>query len=195
MSRRGFSLAEIIVSLALISLIMISIHNVLRSGTRYLNNTTLTTELQQACVLSSGRLVTELLESNATCIRGDSTNFRYVTFGSPRDAQGRCTFDATSGELNWHYYIGYYVAEKPGEEPALYRKTEPLSPVQTAPPSIPLGYNDAYWQGRSGPAQKIGHRVYYVDVVSATNINVILGVKSRDGRFLINIVTKLKARN
>lgn len=193
--RKGFSLAEIIVSLALISLIMLSIHSVLLSGTKYLNKTTLTTELQQACVLGSGRLVTELLESNASCIRGDTTNHRYVSFGSPRDQRGLCTFDTASGELNWHAYVGFYVEERPGQEPAMYRKEKQISPPDTSPPPIPAGYDEIFWGGLAQPAQRIANRVYYLDVVSSTNINVILGVKSRDGRFLINIVTKLKARN
>ena len=193
-SRQAFSLAEIIVSLALISMIMLSIHRVLLSGTRYLARTTLLTELQQAVVLGSSRLVTELLESNSGSVRGDTANYRCVTFGTPRNAQGQTTFDATTGELNWYKIVGYYIADQ-GEEPALFRKDEPINPVVTAPPLILSKYDDGYWIGQPQPARKIAERVYYLDIVSATNINVIIGAKSRDGRFVINIKTKLKARN
>ncbi|MBT9588148.1 hypothetical protein IV102_32725 [bacterium] len=181
-------------SLALVSLLLLSIDRVLLSGSRYLSRTTLITELQQACVMASSRLVTELLESNAGCVRGDSLNQRYVTFGTPRNDKGETTFDPTSGELNWYNIVGYYVAMQ-GDEPSLFRKNEAISPTATAPPSIPASYDDAYWKGYAQPTRMVAHRVYFVEVVSSTNINVIIGTKSRDGRFLINIKTKLKARN
>lgn len=185
---------EIIVSLALISLILLSIHRVLLSGTRYLQRTTLVTELQQACVLSSSRLVTEMLESNGTTVRGDSTNHLYVSFATPRNSQGQTTFDATSGELNWYYIVGYYI-DTSGPEPALFRKDEDITPIASAPPTVSSSYDQTYWLNHSNKARKVADRVYYLDVVSATNINVILAVKSRDDRFIISMKTKLKARN
>jgi len=193
-SRGAFSLAEIIVGLALIALIMVSIDKVLLSGTRYLSKTTLTTELQQACVLASGRLVTELLESSSLCIRGDTSPAKlFVTFGSPRNKTGRTTFDA-AGELQWNYRVGFYIAPR-GDEPALYRKEDEIDPPVAAPPLIPASYDQNFWMAHPSSARQIANRVYYLDVVSATNINVILGVRSRDEKFLISIKTKLKARN
>lgn len=182
------------VSLALVSLLLLSIDRVLLSGTRYLSRTTLITELQQACVLGSSRLVTELLETNAGCVRGDGAKQLYVTFGTPRNNQGQTTFDPTSGELNWYNIVGYYVTMQE-DEPSLFRKQEAITPVASSPPTILASYDDAYWKGHSQPARLIAKRVYFVEVVSSTNINVIIGTKSRDGRFLINMKTKLKARN
>lgn len=190
---QGFTLAEVVVSLALVSLLLVSLAQLLWSCTRYLTHTTLTTELQQSCVVATSRLVTELLESNGNSIRGDENNQRYCSFGSARNAAGEVTFDA-AGELQWHSIVGYYVAQN-GVDTALYRKEKNLDSPAPNPPAIPSGYNEAFWSNEPTAQRLVASRVYYVDVVSSTTVDVILGVKSHDGQFVVNIKTKLKARN
>jgi len=190
---QGFTLAEVVVSLALVSLLLVSLAQVLWSCTRYLNQTTLTTELQQSCVVATSRLVTELLEGNGNSIRGDEVDHRYCSFGSARNAKNEVTFDA-AGELEWHSIVGYYVV-KQGEESALYRKEKNLNSPAPNPPAIPSGYNEVFWANEPTPQRLVASRVYYLDVVSSTTVDVILGVKSRDDQFVVNIKTKLKARN
>lgn len=186
-------MAEVVVSLALTSLLLVSLAQLMNSCYRYLNQTTLTTELQQACVIATSRLVTELLEGNGVSIRGDSTQHRYCSFGSARDATGKCTFSAT-GDLQWHSHIGYYVMPD-GEESVLYRKEKPLDAPQDFPPTIPNNYDENFWNSLNSSRNTIARRVYYLDVVSSTTVDVILGAKSRDNQFVVNIKTKLKARN
>jgi len=190
---QGFTLAEIVVSMALVSLLLVSLSQLLWSCTRYLNQTTLTTELQQSCVVATSRLVTELLESNGISIRGDDVNQRFCSFGTARNAKGEVTFDA-AGELQWHSIVGYYVV-KQGEEFALYRKQKNLNSPAPNPPAIPSNYNEVFWNNEPGAQRLVASRVYYLDVVSSTTVDVILGVKSRDDQFVVNIKTKLKARN
>ena len=190
---QGFTLAEVVVSLALVSLLLVSLAQLLWSCTRYLNQTTLTTELQQSCVVATSRLVTELLESNGNSIRGDDVNQRYCSFGSARNDKGEVTFD-TAGELQWHSIVGYYVL-KQGEESALYRKERSLGSPAPNPPAIPSNYDEVFWNNEPTPQRLVASRVYYLDVVSSTTVDVILGVKSRDEQFVVNIKTKLKARN
>ncbi|MBX3168558.1 MAG: prepilin-type N-terminal cleavage/methylation domain-containing protein [Candidatus Eremiobacteraeota bacterium] len=192
-SRSGFTLAEVVVSLALTSLLLVSLAQLLNSCQKYLNQTTMTTELQQSCVIATSRLVTELLESNGVAIRGDTNNHKFVTFGSARNQAGQVTF-AASGDLQWHSYIGYYVAPD-GEEMTLYRKEKWLDTPVSSPPTIPNDYHDAFWTNLNASRGTVAKRVYYLDVVSSTTVDVILGAKSRDNQFLVSIKTKLKARN
>jgi len=180
--------------MALISLIMLSLHRVLHSATRYYTKMTRTTDLQQSCILATSRLVTELLESNANSIRGDQTNHRFVSFGSPRNDAGEVSFDPTTTELEWHRYVGYYI-ENDQEEPVFYRKDRPLGTVAITPPNIPESYTDAFWASESVQGRVIARQVYYVDVVSTTSVSVIIGVRSRDQDFVVTIKTALKARN
>ena len=189
---RGSSLAEVIVSLALISLVMISMQRVLFHATRYLRNTTLTNEMQQSCVIAMGRLVTELLESNATSIRGDAVNYRYVSFASLRDDNDSITF--ADDELLWHSFIGYYI-DTSQEEPRLCRKRRPLSTPSRGAPNVPDELNQSFWENYASARQVIAQRVYHLEITSSTNIIVVLGVKSLDGKYLITLQTKLKARN
>ncbi|MFN8607564.1 MAG: hypothetical protein U0931_08530 [Vulcanimicrobiota bacterium] len=186
-------MAEVMVSLALTSLLLVSLAQLMNSCYKYLNQTTITTELQQACVIATSRLVTELLEGDGVSIRGDSVQHRYCSFGSARDARGECTF-TPQGDLEWHSYIGYYVMPD-GEETVLYRKEKPLTTVAKAPPTIPNNYDEIFWDGLNTARSTVAKRVYYLDVVSSTTVDVILGAKSRDNQFVVNIKTKLKARN
>ncbi len=189
----GFTLAEVMVSLALTSLLLVSLAQLLNSCQRYLTQTTITTELQQSCVIATSRLVTELLESNGVAIRGDTDSHKFVTFGSARNQAAQVTFDAI-GDLQWHGYVGYYVAPD-GEETTLYRKGKWLDTPRSSPPTIPNEYNDLFWINLNASRGTIAKRVYYLDVVSSTTVDVILGAKSRDNQFVVNIKTKLKARN
>jgi hypothetical protein len=192
--RSGHTLAEIIVSLALVSLLMLSIYEVLRVGTRYLTQTTLVTDLQQSCVVGATRLVGELLESNINSIRSAGANS--VTFGSARTTDNSMTFETESGgaQLVWQSIVGYYIHQD-GEEPALWRKEEALSDPPTTPPRIASSYDADYWIGSANLRRQVASRVYYVDVVSSTNVDVIMGVRSRDGLFQVRMKTKLKTRN
>lgn len=186
-------MAEVMVSLGLTSLLLVSLAQLLNSCWKYLNQTTTTTELQQSCVIATSRLVTELLESNGIAIRGDTDNHRFVTFASARNQAGQVTF-AETGDLEWHAYIGYYV-DGDGEEPVLYRKAKWLEKAVDSPPTIPNDFHDAFWKNLATARGTVAKRVYYLDVVSSTTVDVILGVKSRDDQFVVNIKTKLKARN
>lgn len=191
----GFSLAEIVVALALVSLLLLSIYSVLNSGTRYLRETTMVTDLQQSCVVAATRLVGELLESNRNSIRADAEH-QSVSFGSARNTSNEMTFNTTTdgAELEWYNIVGYYI-DVAREEPGLFRKAEPLGAPQTNAPLISSSYDAAYWIGYGSQRQLVANRVYYVDVVSSTNVDVILGVKSRDGLFQVFMKTKLKCRN
>lgn len=191
---RGYSLAEVIVSLALVSLLMLALDRVLWAGTRYFRHSTMVTEIQKACVTGTGRLVTELLEGNPGSIRGDQVNFMWVTFGGARDPQGKMTFDPTSGDLQWHSQIGYYIDTINGEE-YLCRKEEAISPPQTTAPLIALTMTDGYWKASTSQRIAIAQRVYYLDVVSTSSVSVILGVRSSDHSYQMTVRTKLKARN
>jgi hypothetical protein len=190
---KGFTLVEVFVSLALTALLLVSLAQVIHSCWRYLNQTTLTTELQQACVIGTSRLVTELLESDGVSIRGDSLQQRYVSFGCARNAKGDTTFSA-AGDLQWHSYTGYYIMPD-GDEWVLYRKEKPLDAPQDFPPTIPNNYDEVFWNGFPAARSMVAKRIYYLDVVSSTTVDVILAAKSRDNQFNVNIKTKLKARN
>lgn len=191
--KRGFTLAEVMVSLALTSLLLVSLAQLLNSCQKYLTQTTITTELQQSCVIATSRLVTELLEGNGVSIRGDTDSHKFVTFGSARNQAAQVTFDA-AGDLQWHSFIGYYVAPD-GEETTLYRKEKWLDAPRSDAPTIPNDYNDIFWTNLNAARGTVAKRVYYLDVVSSTTVDVILGAKSRDNQFVVNIKTKLKARN
>ena len=180
-------------SLALTSLLLVSLAQLLNSCWKYLNQTTMTTELQQACVIATSRLVTELLEGNGVSIRGDTDNHSFVSFGSDRNRAAQVTFDA-NGDLQWHSIIGYYVGPS-GDETGLFRKERWLDEPVGAPPTIPNEYTEIFWSNLNTPRSTIAKRVYYLDVVSSTTVDVILGAKSRDNQFVVNIKTKLKARN
>ena len=181
------------VSLALTSLLLVSLAQLLNSCWKYLSQTTTTTELQQSCVIATSRLVTELLESNGVAIRGDTDEHKFVTFASARNAVGQVTF-SDAGDMEWHAFVGYYVAPD-GEETTLYRKLKWLDKSLDSPPNIPNDYDDLFWNNLSTARSTVAKRVYYLDVVSSTTVDVILGVKSRDNQFVVNIKTKLKARN
>lgn len=189
---RGSSLAEVTVSLALISLVLVSMQQVLHHATRYLRNTTLTNELQQASVISMGRLVTEILESNSGAVRGDSVNHRYVSFASLRDNNDEITF--ADDQLLWHAFIGYYI-DTTAEEPKLCRKRQPMGTPSPGVPTVPATLDEGFWQSYASARQIIAQRVYYLDVTASTNIVINLGVRSKDGKYVVTLQTKLKARN
>lgn len=181
-------------SLALVSLLMMSIYEVLRVGTRYLTQTTLVTEMQQSCVVAATRIVGELLESNLNSIRSEGSTS--LTFGSARTRDDTMTFntDAGGAQLLWQSIVGYYIHQDK-DEPALWRKEEALATPAANPPLIALSYNATYWINSSNLRRQIASRVYHIDVVSSTNVDVILGVRSRDGLFQVRMKTKLKTRN
>lgn len=196
---RGFTLAEILVSLALVGLLMISLHRVLHSATRYYTKMTLTTDLQQSAILATSRLVTELLESTGSSIRGDSTTFSHVTFGSPRNPAGGVSFQQDTGELLWHQHVGYYLAADPqdssNQQLALFRKERALSSPATSPPVVPVEYNATFWNGLNQAPKLVARQVYHLEVVSETSVRVILGVRSKDRDFVVTLRTALKPRN
>ncbi len=194
-SKRGYNLAEIIISMAIVSMLLTSIHHVLRSATHYLTRTTLITDLQQSCVLGCSRIVTEMMESNVASIRPDVVYpGQYVSFGTPRNTTGENTFDLVTGNLQWHGIVGFYIADRNGET-ALYRKEEPIAPMPD-PPNVSIGYTDVIWKARAVPARLIGTRIYALDVENdSSTVNLAIGTMNREKTYRIIVHTKFLPRN
>lgn len=199
--RLGATLTEAIVSLALTSMLLVSLANFMNVGTRYFLHSTLLTEIQQSCVVASNLLVGELLETNRDTVKTDA-NHTCVVFGSPRNSNNGIELAPGSDiTLKWFSLVGFYVQEGV-DGPSLFRKERPIDLAHTPPqpqinpPVALVGWvNTGYWSGLSAQARLIATRVYYVEATSQTTVRVRLGVRSRDHLFEVRMDTGLKPRN
>lgn len=198
---RGATLAEAIVSLALTSMLLVSLANFMNVGTRYFLHSTLLTELQQSCVIASNLLVSELLETNRDTVKTDPDH-TCVVFGSPRNSMNEVDLAPGSDiTIKWFSLVGFYIQEGV-DGPSLFRRQRPIDLVHTPPessinpPVALVGWvTPSYWGALSTQAKLIANRVYYVEATSQTTVRVRLGVRSRDHLFEVRMETGLKPRN
>ena len=200
---RGFTLAEILVSMFLLMLLMGSLLAILQAGARYYTTSTKVVELQQSCLMAANQLGAELLEGNLNCVNnlagGTTNNYNFVTFTSPRDDNGQVSFSSEK-TLMWNQYVCFYVDPSKGSE-VLRRQIVKIVPPKDQPPQVP-GYLDANHfitlvPSATSPnaARIVAQNIYFVGIDRTTRISVIIGARDPYKEFRVSVQTEIVPRN
>jgi hypothetical protein len=155
---RGISIAELLVSAALLGYLLYSIFRLLEPGLRVWRQSDVRVTLQQCTLVAMYRLTNEIKESNRNTVTLKNYDpavdrvSALICFASNRDGQGNyvskkgetnsgVTYD--SGEPDWQKYVIYYLDDKS----RLRRHETPVVadpvPLPSPAPPHPNSYRDA----------------------------------------------------
>lgn len=193
---------ELLVSMGLIMLLMGSILAIFQSGTRYYLNSTKVVDLQQACLVSANRIGSEISSADLSCIDDTSASKTYLTFASPINDQGDVIFADGTTSMLWLKYVCYYIEKQNGQE-NLRRQTSLILPAADAPPTVPVGFDDAYFSSlipptptTPYPSTLIANNIYSIDATrSATGVSIVITARDPFHEFRISVETTIQPRN
>lgn len=137
--KKGHTLLEMVISIIVFSLVMITITALLNIGLKTWQIGETSTDSQNSAQVVLHRLTSELkIASRASCIFGydPDTGSNYIAFDSAMDRDGRFRINETTRTPEWINYIIYYTYKEPGKKfKILYRKEKEhiLSPVSKKP--------------------------------------------------------------
>ena len=188
----GHTLVEVLVAAGIMLLVLLCTCHMLVSSLSFYAVERTATELQQGALGPLARLSRELAEADPYAVRVD-TSPAGIVFASPRDSQGRFTFDASTN-LMWQRYICYYVTTVNGSQ-ALVRKEMALSAPRNTPP--PLVYSTSSFQSLNAPLVAVGWNVVAFSVSGFNPVQVSLTTnQSALGRLdQLQFVTRVCLRN
>ncbi len=173
----GTTLVEMLVVLAIVSVIVVSVGLLIRTGVDYYLYSTEQVEVQRQGLFSLTRLSRELAPTNFDSVAVYSAPVSGIVFASPRDALGTFQRDG-SGRIIWTKLICYYVADFNGRS-TLLRKEELLAtPAVEVPDPNSLGRTAAYFDGLATTPRVIARGVVNFNAVLRTDA-VELSVTSR----------------
>ena len=108
---RGLSLAELIVSLALFSIVMAGVATLIRQTVRFYNVNLVGIEVQRESIFAMNDLREDLADASFSSFRTETEG---LVVGNPRDANGDFVYDEDTGELIWHRLVCYRTEKRKG---------------------------------------------------------------------------------
>lgn len=140
---KGFTLLELVVYSAILSLALSSIYGILIGTVQNFYAANANIEVQQGAQSALNRLAQELKEASSSSSSITIVSGVGIVFLSARDSNNKIQYDSSSGLLLWQKRICYYLDTDPstgsGSEYALFRKEETFTPT-TTPPVIASAY-------------------------------------------------------
>lgn len=115
------SLIELIVAVAIMSVVMTGAFQVFTEGLRLFRTNQAAADAQSSAIKTLSRITNELVNANPEMVRTYSSatgNLDGVVFTSPLAENGSAQFDPVSGKIYWQKYICYYHQPNP-DTPAL----------------------------------------------------------------------------
>ncbi len=139
-AKRGATLAEVLVSGALLLLILTALAVTLVYSRRYLESIEARMDLQAACLKANHSLINDLAGSNSRAVDIQKDG---ISFPSYRDMQRRLL--EVNGILVWQTRVAYYLGTT--LRPGLLRSRQTLPTLQATDP-VPVAYGQ--WVGLAG---------------------------------------------
>lgn len=131
---RGASLIEIIVSLAVFSLVLLSLSMIMNAGYNQYWTAAGSLEVQKAALYGTNLLVKELTQSNIDSVDVvDGPPYDSTIFALPEDLSGNRHYTAR-GVLEWHSFVAYHVQDVNGQPTLVRYAAANPSPSETVPP-------------------------------------------------------------
>jgi pilin/secretion family protein with methylation motif len=184
----GLSLAELIVSLALFSIVMAGVATLIRETVRYYNANLVGIDVQRESILAMNRVRNDLSDASFSSFRTEVSGF---VLGNPRNADGDFVYDEDSGALMWHQLICYYTEKRQGVW-LLIRVEYFLEEPSVGPPEITSDYSVNYFKSAAALKPKIVARHIETLACSRQNpTNVSLRANYGDGAFALNLKTSI----
>lgn len=136
--RRGVTLVELLIAMAIFGLIATLIGVLVRSGVTYSRRSQARSELQRASLFLLSQLASELSESSPDCIRyAEGVEPPGIVYATPRGSDGQVTY--SNRHLLWKTWVCVWWDEAQG---VIFRAQAPLpSPTTFKPDPTPSGYD------------------------------------------------------
>ncbi len=166
--RRGHSLLEVMVAMALTGVLLLCTQQLLSAAARYFTNSQLSLELQQALLLCSSRVQVELGESNYACVVVDDGPPSGVVFITPRNRNGTVTTGA-NGKAQWGRMVCFYCDTMNGV-PCLFWKERAMTSQAVPPyPAVPAPWDKVpSWTTANGRPHLIAKNITSFKVTDTT---------------------------
>lgn len=158
-SRLGASLIEIVVSIAVFSLVLVSLAKIMNAGYEQYWIASGSLEVQKAALTGTQLMVAELTQSNMDSVeivdplpRPDKTvpAFDDIVFALPDDLNGERHY-SNRGVVEWWSFVSYYTQEVNGVRSLLRSSMASPSPTTEVPVPSVLGITSATVQASAAP--------------------------------------------
>jgi hypothetical protein len=180
--QRAYSLVELTVAMFLLGLIFYAVGAFFSSALTHHRQTMAALEVQEDALSTVGRLTTLFSESHRTTVKpaltaagpvvAEAGNPLGLIFASPRDASGRLSIDATSGEPVWQRWLAVY--HDPLTE-RIYECVETIGGALTSIPPVPDPDHDILWyRGNTSAPRPMPGRISDLDMEVQPSLQTVL---------------------
>lgn len=186
--KRGLSIAELLVSMALFGLVMSGVAYLIRETIRYYNVNLVGIEIQQQALMAMNAVRNDFVEASASSFRTEVSGF---VFGLPRDQENKLIYKEDTGDLLWHQLVCYYTIKRNGvwtlERSKLY-----LGSPSEGPPELTFEDSIASFQINEAASPRVIAR--HVEALTCTLTNptrVSLKANYGQGAFVLKLQTEI----
>jgi prepilin-type N-terminal cleavage/methylation domain-containing protein len=139
---KGFSLAELIIAMAILVSVLVICSMLFTSSWRRLQTSNALQDAQNSAIIGMEKFAREFEETSAFYIANkadpaspDYNSPPYISFPSPRDTSGDYHRYPSTGDPQWQLWIVYYLEKDPDCQELYYMKKKliPFTPDASAP--------------------------------------------------------------
>lgn len=200
--RAGATLLEMLIVCGIVSIILVSVGNLIRAGVDYYFYSTTQLEVQRSGLLCLSILTQEFTASTYESVYTDNNppNPGFVFAISKDTAGGSGPERSPSGNLLWTDVVCYYIDDINGTR-TLLRKEDALPgpPFSNNPPdTIGLGYDIAHFQGLNDPGRIMARHIDKIETEELTDaLRITMTAKIDNGRnwLEMDVSTSIVPRN
>ncbi|MBI2252049.1 MAG: prepilin-type N-terminal cleavage/methylation domain-containing protein [Armatimonadetes bacterium] len=171
LKNKGSSLIEVLVYIALFSIVFSSIYMIFIMALRYYYTTKSGIEVQQGAILAVYKLSKELNESSLASLKiYRTTSPKGIVFMSIRNPASGNQIQYSSGSLIWYKYVCFYIETDPADstKKALFRKEQTITPTTT--PASSSTYTPAWFSSGGGAGLAYEVTAHNLDASSGFDI-------------------------
>lgn len=184
---RGLSLAELIVSLALFSIVMAGGATLIRETVRFYNVNLVGIDVQRESIFAMNTLREDLADASFSSFRTEAEGF---VVGNPRDANGDFIYDEDTGELIWHRLVCYHTERRKGAW-LLLRTEYFLEEPTIGPPEVTSDYSIDFFKANASLKPKIVANHIQSLTCSRQNPTIVKLKANYDDTFTMNLKTSI----
>lgn len=189
---RGASLVELILSVGILGVLMLSMSRIMVTGYHYYWTSVGSLDVQRAALLTSRRISKELSLSNVSTVIAQPGA---IVFATPLDANEVPRY-ASDGNIEWQSHVCFYLETIENQSVLIRKRVDVNTPGVNPPDPIADGHTIAFFAGAPDP-QIVARGVAELEATIETDtvqLSVTGSTQSR-GQFEMTVINKVFPRN
>lgn len=178
--------------MALFTIVMASIAQMIRHTVRFYNTNVQATEVQQQTIQAIRWIKQEMEEGSYKSLQGLTDPTTAVVFGSPRDLDGKIQFDGDN--MLWQKFVCYYVSEIQGQL-VLLRGELLFDDAAKAAPPVPASLTISSFTEPGAKQRVMARHIESLTVGVTDSAELEIKANLDDGAFTLKLKTRVEMGN